>query len=80
MIITKKISLALSEDQFTNLLNYLGKKDTLEQSEMNSSSNLAGTCCLISSHNQLKWIVDIGVTDHMCNDINSTSHDQAWYG
>ena len=71
MIITKKISLALSEDQFTNLLNYLGKKDTLEQSEMNSSSNLAGTCCLISSSNKKIWIVDSGTTDHMCNDINN---------
>ena len=50
---------------------FFGKKEIIEQFDLDPSSNLAGTCCLISSSNKKIWIVDSGTTDHMCNDINN---------
>lgn len=62
----------LSSEQFSNLLSFLEKRDnsTGNKSEEESTINLAGTHCLISSINNSKWIVDSGATDHICNNLS----------
>ncbi|CAO2834341.1 unnamed protein product, partial [Amaranthus hypochondriacus] len=70
----------LTNEQLNNLMLLLNKKDGAdpEHKEVNAedtstvltSGNLAGTLCLTTQSMTHTWIIDSGVTDHMCNTIN----------
>ena len=68
-------SFGLSQEQFTNILPYFGKKDSSpdrtidDHLDVDSSINLAGTCFLSQTSKNV-WIVDSGATDHRSHNLS----------
>ena len=66
----------LTNEQFSNILSFLQKQHSKQDSHIDESSdvectaNLAGKSFLVSGRNAIQWIVDSGATDHMCGNIH----------
>lgn len=62
---------AISIEQYNQLMNLLAQNNSTDQ-EYSYSGNalLAGTYCLLSSTNTNTWIIDSGVSDHMCSSLD----------
>ena len=78
---------------FSILLSILSKQHTKSASNVaqnsdlahdptshTSISNLAGNFCIMSKHNYIAWIIDIGATDHICNKLNMFTNLRKLYG
>ena len=65
---------SLTQAQFNHLLTLLGKKDVDKPLDVdtstNTTSNLAGISYFTSYNSYSHWIIDIGATDHMCNNLS----------
>ena len=65
---------SLTQAQFNHLLTLLGKKDVDKPLDVdtstNTTSNLAGISYFTSHNSYSHWIIDIGATDHMCNNLS----------
>lgn len=67
-------NMGFTPSQYQQLLQLLGKDKNVEQSTPNNQeelkyANVAGKLCLLSVVGS-RWIVDSGVTDHMCHDLS----------
>lgn len=78
-----KNPLGITTEQLHGLLSLLNKQQdipsdslSLDLEDSPHSAHLAGKFCFLTKTTTLKWIVDSGATDHMCNSLDSflTTH------
>lgn len=70
-------STGMTKDQFQDLLSFLKRKQQHkidhnpldDPTTLASTSNVAGTFCLLSNNDSSGWIIDSGASDYMCNNI-----------